>query len=370
MLETDLRYLGLTRRTAPLAVRESWHADVKEQRAWLKHLTHFVDGCMILATCERLEIYVECARSSRFDAVAFLADRLGIAADRVARYVQRMRGRDAAGQLLRVAAGLQSKIVGEHQILRQVRRAHGRSLCLGTLSPSLSALGQAAIHTGKRVRRETAIGHRDRSITRLAVEHLEQTGGLEGQTVVVLGAGCVASELAHRLALHKVARIHIVGRDVVKARTLAGKVGAAMVSLDRLAPAVARADILVVCTSAPTHLVDASVLTPHRASGLRIVDLAMPRNVDPDVQGIPRVSLIHWEEMLVDALSPSDGKEAAIEIVREELDRFMRWHRSRRAVPVIAQLLQAEAGRSAGATARNRLELHARIMRVKRELAA
>ena len=174
-----LQYIGITHESAPLAIRESLRPDQGQRRAILERLAEVATGRLVLSTCERFELYAMSARTDTATWVRLLANWFHLPAALVSRHVQTLQGSGAARHFLRVAAGLESRIVGEVQILGQTRDAFLLAQSAGSLDAHLNALGRAAIRAGKRVRSETTLNAEARSIATITLDHLHRVfGGL------------------------------------------------------------------------------------------------------------------------------------------------------------------------------------------------
>lgn len=369
-MSNALHYLGITHRTAPLALRERVQCDALRLRRLLNALGTTASERLVLSTCERFEVYTngEGPRRSRLRTV--LAQFFDLPLCLFSRHECTIGGGAAAEHLLRVAAGLESRIVGEPHILGQVRQAYDLALNGNALGPVLSALTRAAIHTGKRVRSETGINSEARSIATIASDRLEEDFALlQDRTVLVLGTGRLALDVSVQLAARR-ATVLVAGRNRERAALLAAKVGGEALVLDALPDVLDRADALVACTAAGDYLITPAMLK-HRTGGrLRIWDLCVPRNIDPVVATLPDITLEHLEDLVSTGPLACLDLTASERIVQEELARFARWHRERAAAPFVAQLVdRAHRVRSCGGAYDGRA-LHRRIMAIKRGIAA
>jgi len=365
-VNAQLFYLGLTHHSAPLAIRENVRPDHEKQRTMLSRLANIAEGRMVLSTCERFEVYATTAHTGIADWVGLLSHWFHLPVGLLERHVRTNLGSAVARHLLRVAAGLESRILGEAQILGQVRDAFLQATQSRSLDADLSALGRAAIRTGKRVRTETSINSGARSIATIAVEHIARASEpLRDRAVLILGSGKLAAVVGAELALRRAGRIVVVGRNVDRAAALAQQFGGVSLGMDQLAVAVAETDAVIACTSSPFHLVDASTIGRNRVRPLCLVDLSVPRNIDPTVTQLSGVSLTDLEELPAGQSAREEGIAAAERIVQEELGRYNAWREERRVAPQIAQLIrEARAGDA------DKRALHERIVRLKAGVAA
>jgi len=305
-----------------------------------------VREAVLLSTCNRVEVYAEVAsyHAGFQDLKRFLAESREVGPEEFAEPLYAHYESDAAEHLFGVAAGVDSMVMGEPQILTQVRAAYHRAEDERATGPTLSAMFRGAVRTGKRARAETAIGSSPAAMVDAGVALAEGClGSVAGRDAVVVGAGGMAALAATALREAGVGRLRIVNRSPERARTLAERAGGEVFGLDHLAAAVAGADLVVSSTGAAGTVVGLPTLAG-RESGRRlfVLDLAMPRDVDPavaDVEGV-RVADI---DSLREALSGSDEATAEAmgdvrRIVAEEVERFEAWRRASRLAPLIQAL--------------------------------
>ncbi len=378
-MKPTLFYVGLTHQSAPLCVRENVRADAEKQRTMLARLGTMADGRLVLCTCERFEVYATTTRTDPTHWSALLSQWFHVPAALLERHLRTSQEEATAGHLLRVAAGLESRIVGESQILGQVRDAFQLASGMNALDAELSMLGRSAIRTGKRVRHETALSVGCRSIATIALDALTAQGlDLRQSHVVVVGTGRLAEVVAAEVSRRRAERLVIVGRNEHDGAELAGRVQARFEPLVNLRTVLGDADVAITCTTAPTYLIDAAVVSGARCSTLRLIDLSVPRNVDPFVTRLPNVRLTHLDELVSapsiivgrGAVAPALGPDSALGasgVVQEELERFLAWRRERRVAPMIARLCQ-EAEKNGGRCDKH--ALHERIVRLKAEAVA
>jgi len=357
--------LGLNHRTADLALREQVAFSEEDVRAALARLGCGTNGSrpagvaemVILSTCNRTEVYAV-SPTENFDTLeAFLADARGIPADVLRPHLYRYRDRDAVAHLFRVASGLDSLVLGEPQILGQVTRAWELARGQGTVRAVLGRLFQAAVHTGKRARTETAISHNPASVATMAVHLAAQVvEDLPSARVLVLGAGEMAEQAVEALRVRGVSHIRVMNRTLGKAKTLASRWGGQATTFEALVPSLAWADIVLASTGAPhtlvevRHLREALAARPHRP--VVLLDIAVPRDVEPEAGALPGVRLYDLDalqEHLEDALASRRQAVPQVEaIVEEEVAAFVAYLQTLEVVPIIRALRsQAEAVRRA-----------------------
>ena len=317
-------------RTAPLEVRERVALADPEARQLLRFLVGHggLSGAVALSTCNRTELYASMPGSmSDEDAASRLRRYLDPSAEAgAAAQVTVRRGERAVEHLFRVAAGLESMVVGEAQVLGQVRAAHRLALEAGCVDAPLDFIFRRATATGRRVRRETAIGRGTGSLSEAAVALAgEVLGGVQGRTVLLIGAGKM-STLAGRQLQGRGAHLRVSSRGGESAAALAGDLGATVVTSADLAAAVVDCDLVITSTDSPEPVLNLATLAEvQRRRGERslcIVDMAVPRDVPPEVGRLPGVTLLDVDDIgrhLAGSLEGrSDAVTAAAAVVAEE----------------------------------------------------
>lgn len=347
---TDFMVVGLSHKSAPLSVREKLALgddDVPKVLTELVRLPGVVEAMMV-STCNRVEVYVAGSGSSAADAVAaHLAISGGQA---LHEHLYRREGEAAVVHLFRVAASLDSMVVGEPQILGQVKEAYEVALTQGTVQGELSRACQAAFASAKRVRSETQIGSAAVSMAAAAVRLAQKLfGDLRNRGVLVVGAGLM-SELCVRHLLQHGAKVRITNRTPARAEALAKEVGggAEVRPFEQLAQHLVECDVVITSTAAPRPLFTPELiqaaLKARRHRPLFFVDLAVPRDVDERVHQLDNVyayDVDDLEKVINENLATRAGEaERANVIVAEEVARFMRARAAREAVPLLAQLRQ------------------------------
>jgi glutamyl-tRNA reductase len=355
--------LGLSHRTAPAEVRER-HAfpDARASEA-LVALRDYeaVREASILSTCGRLEIYAEVIEPEA--GVAQLKQFLtsfrhaGIAYD-IEPYLYALHGRDAADQLLRVATGLDSMLIGEAEIICQVKSAYHIAQQAGSLGTTLHHLFAEAFTAAKAAHSRTSIGGASVSVATAAIGCAKaHVGTLDGKSVVLIGAGKMGQTAAKRLKVEGAVTLTVANRTHERAAELVTRLGTGRaVELESVDEVLATADVVIASTGAPTFVVTAAQvahamsLRPDRA--LCVIDIAVPRDVDPEVANIPGVRLVDIDELGATIDVTLERRRAAIpmveEIIEVHLARFEAWNQLRATMPTIASLTQkAEAIRAA-----------------------
>jgi glutamyl-tRNA reductase len=306
---------------------------------------------VVLSTCNRSEIYVASAEPARAreELIAFLGDYHQLTRDVFLPHLFVHEDTTAAHHLFRVAAGLDSLVIGEPQILGQVKDAFQAAAERRCTGPLLSKTFHWAFGVGKRVRSETALGEGAVSVSFAAVALARKIfGRLEGRRVLVVGAGEISALTAQHLRSQGVAEIVITNRTAAHADALAGEVAGRAVPWTDIPNEMVRADIVVTATGSQRPIItraDVEAATGRkRADPLFIIDIAVPRDVDPAVGEIEQVFLYNVDDLqsiVHENLARRGAEIARAEgIVAEELARFTSWHRSRRAIPTVVALRQ------------------------------
>jgi glutamyl-tRNA reductase len=355
--------IGLSHRTAPVEVRERHAFPPSRMAEALVALRDYeaVREAVMLQTCGRLEIYasLDDYENGVAQIKSFLANfRHGTTGYDIESYLYTLLGRQAVEHLFRVCTGLDSMLIGEAEILGQVKDAYVAATRAKSLGRTLHRLFREAIAAGKTARAQTRIGGESVSIATAAVEAARaRLQTLEGTSILVVGAGKMGRAAVKRLRQEGAGRVIVVNRTLARSRDLVGEAGfGEAVEMPELAAALSEADVVVASTGSSDFVLDeASVRRAMEGRPQRplfIVDIAVPRDVDPAVAEIPSVSLVDIDGLKSVVNERLDLRREAIpaaeEIIAEYVERFENWHRSRVAVPVIARLTQkAEAIRVA-----------------------
>jgi glutamyl-tRNA reductase len=347
----ELLALGISHKTAPVALRErlAFSEGEANEFALLLTATAEVREAVVISTCNRTEIYLVVGDPVRAesDVLGLLAGRASIRPTELAEAIYSPRNCDAARQLYRVTAGLESMIVGEAEIQGQVRRAHEaamRSGCAGALTNRLFA---AALATGKRVRSETGIGSSRVSVASVAIDlALSVLDGLQGRDVVILGAGDTSELMAQALADRGADTIFVANRHADRALSVAQRFGGSVVGLDKLPDQLVQADIVLSSTSSPHPIVGREelevVMAERNGRPLLLIDIAVPRDVEPECGELEGVSLYDIDDLQAvvarNLNTRAEELPRALEIVEEEIHRFARWLGQADALPTVSAL--------------------------------
>jgi len=304
---------------------------------------------VVVSTCNRIEVY---AFAERFhggyqDVREFLARQAGLAPEDVADHLYAHHDTEAVRHLFSVAAGLDSAVVGEHEILGQIRDAWETARAEGTIGTALGGLFRHAVETGKRARTETSIARGIASVSQAAVALADdRIGGIRGRTVLVIGAGEMAEGTVKSLAKAGAEEVLVANRTWERAVSLASACEGVAVPLDQLATILARVDVLVTTTGAQDLILEASDVTGLAAQrdnrDLVIVDVAVPRDVDPAARALPGVTLLDMDDIGAFIDTGLEGRNNEVESVRaivdSEVDRYHAMVSAREVAPLIGDL--------------------------------
>lgn len=354
----DIFVVGLNHKIAPVEVRERLAFGAERISAALRELVAAVEPyaraaqrvrgeVVMLSTCNRTEIYV-CAPAGAESAVrGFLSGYGQLSPDMLNAVLYTYRGDEAAYHLMRVAVGLDSLVIGENEILGQVKDAFQMAHAAGTAGPVLSALFRHAVQAGKRARNETDIGRAALSVATIVVELAEESfGSLADRTALLIGAGKMSTLTARALVQAGLRCVLVANRTYERAQKLAQSLGGRAVHFDALTENLIQADIVICSTGAPhvvLHVEDVQAALAARFDRpLLVADLAVPRDADPAIGELTGVRLADIDDLerLVQAHHPLAVavRQAAEAIVRGELDHFEAWCDARLSVPVIRAL--------------------------------
>jgi glutamyl-tRNA reductase len=343
-----LSIIGVNHKTAPIALREQVAIGRDELPDATRALaaTPGVVECMIVSTCNRVELLaVVDDPSARL--TDFFTNHFGIKAEAIAPHLFEYRDKEAVGHLFRMAASLDSMVVGEPQILGQVKEAFTVARAAGTVSTQLEHLLQSAFAAAKKARSETGIGSNSVSIASVAVDMARKIfGSLHGRTVFLVGAGKMSELAARHLVQQGAGAILVSNRTEERARALAGQFNGRVIRFDRLYEAASEADIVISSTGAPMPIFrrehGQSFLHARKNRPMFFIDIAVPRDVDPemnkldgifvyDIDDLQQVAAAHMEER---------GREAvdAETLIAAEVERFHQRQRTVNAAPAIIAL--------------------------------
>jgi glutamyl-tRNA reductase len=353
---SELLLLGVSHKTASVGLRERVALTEGQVTEVLGALTadESIHEAVAISTCNRTELHLVAGDPVEAETVALglLARQAGIRPTELGTSIYGLRNCDAARHLFRVTAGLESMIVGEAEVQGQVRRAYEQALAARTTGPLTNRVFRAALATGKRVRTETAIGEGGTSISSVAVGLAREIiGPLEGRRVVLLGTGETGELTAQALVGRGASTVLVANRRRDRALMLARRFGGRVVGFESLPAELVEADIVVASTSSPHAVVGAeglaAVMTTREQRPLLLIDIAVPRDVEPACAAIDGVTLYDIDDLEAVVARHLSVREAeaqgAEEIVEAEIQRFAAWLGSLEVLPTV-QAMRARAG--------------------------
>jgi len=343
--------VGLNHRTVPLDLLERMTVPASRLPKALADLTsrEHVTEAVVLSTCNRIEVYVfaEKFHGAYQDIRNFFAEASHVAPEEFSDHLTSLYDGDAARHLFSVASGLDSAVLGEHEILGQVRKSWETASTEGAVGPVLNPLFRHALEVGKRVRTETAISRNITSVSQAAVAMAtERLGGLEGRQVLVVGAGEMGEGLARALHGGGVAGIRVANRTWDRAVEVAGRLGGEPVRLDDLPHHLVEVDMLLTSTGASAVILEhgdlASVVGERHGRELLVVDIAVPRDVDPaagEIDGLTLLDMDDLREFAEVGIRERQREVTAVQVIVDaELDRYVDESTARSVAPLVASL--------------------------------
>jgi glutamyl-tRNA reductase len=346
-----LSLVGINHQTAPITIREKVAISDDSLSGTLALLHYYVPRGVILSTCNRTEIYVfDDSNGDEVEntVIAFLKTRLGISNDDLLKYVYTSHDIEAARHLFRVASGLESMIVGEYEVLGQVRQSLETAENIGMVNLPIRYTFHSAVRTGRRVREETGISKNALSVSSVAVDLAAGVvGDLSKCRMLVIGAG-EAGRLVAKVARERgVSQIVIVSRTKARAQVLASSLHGVSTDMSELANQLDAANIVVTCAGAPHRILDFSKVEKAMRNRpdlpLVVIDIALPRNAEPEVGKISNVFLYNIDDLTEIAESNRRQRESEIyqaeQIVTEEVTKFTSWWRDLQVRPVVGALM-------------------------------
>ena len=350
-MSVDLLALGVSHKTAPVALRERLALPEGRAASVLRELTSHepIQEAVAISTCNRTELYLIAADAVEAEnaALGTLSRQAEIRPTELLGRLYSLRGSDAVRHLFGVAAGLDSMIVGEAEIQGQVKRAYELALVEGATGPITNRLFRDALAAGKRARSETEVGRSRVSVSWVAVELAgAMLGDLSRRRVLVIGAGENGELTAHALRERGVHTVFVANRRYDRAIGLAQRFGGGAVRFDDLPDELGRADIVVSCTSSPHQILGreelALVAEERRGRPLVLIDIAVPRDIEPSVRDLAGITLYDMDDLQRAVARNLGGREAeatrARTVVEEEVERFDRFIESLDVVPTISAL--------------------------------
>ncbi len=351
-MSIPLAVVGVSHETAPVEVRERLTYGPVEGASALSFLRQEedVEEAVLLSTCNRTEVYLfpAGAGTARQTVERLFARTAAYAADGLKNYLFEKRGEKAVTHLFQVSSGLDAMVTGEAEIQGQVREAYQQAADVRVsprlVGPVLNRLFQTALSAGGRIRSETSIGEGSASVASVAVELAGKIfGSLQGKRVLVLGAGITGELIVDALTREGVQSVAVANRTYDRAVTLARKHRGQAIPFDRIADTLSTVDIVLSSTAAPHPVLTRTILAESfaepRRHPLLIIDIAIPRDVDPSVGDEPEVFLYNVDDLRTIVEEHVELRESALpeadRIIRSHADEFCAWYASREVVPVI-----------------------------------
>jgi glutamyl-tRNA reductase len=341
--------LGLNHTTAPVEVRERLAFAESDQPDSLRQLreSYGLSEVAILSTCNRSEIYAASEGSHLEPVRRYLAEQRRLDVAELSPCFYEYVDAEAATHLFRVSSGIDSLVIGESQILKQVREALETSQAVGSARLVINEVFQRALRVGKRARSETDIGRGHLSVSTAAVELAGQMfDSLENRSALLLGAGEMIELTARYLVDTGLTSFVVANRTVERAEQLASRFNGEAIALDAISTRLLETDIVISSTAAPGCVLDADVvrevMSKRRGRPLFLIDIAVPRDIDPAVRDLDNVFLFDMDDLESVVASNRQNREGEIrrvqEIVDDELGNFLHWFNSLSAGPLIRAL--------------------------------
>ena len=350
--------VGINHRTAPIAIREKLAISAEKLYDSLSLLHSYIPQGIVLSTCNRTEVYTtdRYHHHAHEASINFFKNHLNMPELDLSQYIYVSNDREVVEHLFRVASGLDSMIIGEFEVLGQVRHALGVAEKAEMLNLPLRHVFQSAVRTGRRVRKETGISKNALSVSSVAVDLAARVvGDLRRSKILVIGAGDVGRLVVKVAKERGVSRIVVASRTKEKASDLALKLGGIPVSLSNLVEELSTADIVVACSGAPHRILNVCQVEDamRKRPGLPmvIIDIAVPRDVEPAVRQVENVFLHNIDDLTEISNLNRKQRESeiqkAMETVTAEVDQFVSWWQSFEVKPIVSALMsKAEEIRS------------------------
>jgi glutamyl-tRNA reductase len=342
-----LTMAGTSHHIAPLDVRERLTVSADGMPDLLASIKRCFGAGAVIATCNRFEVYLP-GSYDREGLLEFLIEEGGADAELASRYFEFRQDDDAISHIYEVATGLDSMVLGESEILGQVRSAFSATVAAGADNSLLSRLFHTAIRVGRRARSETEIGHHALSISYVAAQQARELAAVEDATVLVVGAGDAGRHAAESLSERGVGRVLVTNRTPERAEALAEDLGGEAVPFEQLSDALSTSDVILAASGSHDHLVShdqmAEAMARRDSRPVTVIDIGLPRDFDPAVREIPGVTyrdLDDLQAVVADHMKARQGEVADVrEIVAEETQNFIEWWEQLQVVPTIAALTE------------------------------
>ncbi|HKV27320.1 MAG TPA: glutamyl-tRNA reductase [Candidatus Acidoferrales bacterium] len=339
---SEIALIGCNHRTAPLELRERVAFTPEQALRVATELCQMgvIEEAVVVSTCNRSELYgvtSGAGESAPSALISYFTDFHKLSPMELTGRLYRHAGPEAVRHLFRVACGVDSMLLGEAEILGQIREAYNRALKNGSTGPVLNRLFQGALEVGKRVRAETEIGARPMSVALAGVKLAERIfGELKGHNALIVGAGAVAEQVGEHLRLRGIGELLVVNRSFARAQELARRMGGEVGEWSDLESLLGQPDIIVTSVSGSTPIVPRVLLERAMAArsgrAMFVIDLGVPRNVEPAAEGLYNVYLFnidHLGEIVEQNKKAREAELPRVEmIVDEHVSKFLAWQSS------------------------------------------
>lgn len=344
-----MRFLvvGLNHRTAPLQIREQLAVTTEQLPEAIKEMRLYLKHGVILSTCNRMEVYTVCDEELDGNIKMFMTNHFGVTIKELEPYLYIYWQEESVRHLLRVASGLDSMILGETQILGQVRNAFNASTKAGVTQGPLSRLFHHAIRTGRRTRKETDISRNSLSVSQACVQLVHDVlGELSLLNVMVIGAGEVGNLAAKALGYSGVRNIVVTSRTFQHAKELGKELVARVIPFSDMPSELSKVDIVIGSTGSPEYIISKNMVVDAMRKRLTkpmfLMDIAIPRDIDPAVKELDGIFLRDIDDLEhvseANRLERQQSAELAQDIIEEEVASFLKWFRVLEVVPLISSI--------------------------------
>lgn len=334
--------IGCNHLTAPVELRERVAFTPEQALRAATELCHLgmIEEAVVVSTCNRSELYgvaAELGDSLSETLVSYFSEFHKLSPRELTGRIYQRAGRQAVQHLFRVASGLDSMMLGEAEILGQVRDAYNRALGNGSTGPVLNRMFQGALEVGKRVRTETEIGARPMSVAVAGVKLAERIfGNLKGHRALIVGAGAMAEQVVENLRMRGISELQLVNRSFARAQELALRMGGKASEWNTLENSLDQPDIIVSSVSGSDHVLTRSMLEQamlkRGGRAICVIDLGVPRNVEPQAEGLYNVYLFNIDHLGEIVEQNKKAREAEVPraeaIVDEHVNKFLAWQSS------------------------------------------
>ncbi len=343
-----LTLVGASHHDAPLDVRERLTVSADDLPVLLERVVSRFGAGAVIVTCNRFELYLP-GEHQRAGLLDFLVQEAGADRELAGRYLRHRRDAEAVSHLYSVAAGVDSMVLGESEILGQVRAAFSAAVAAGADDAVLSRLFHTAIRVGRRARAETRIGHHTLSLSSIAAEQARTLHpDVERATVLMVGAGDAGRLAAEALVERGVGEVLVANRTARRGELLAEDLGGRAVPFERLVEALSESDVVIAASGSPDHVVSSAQLAEAmaRRNGrpLVAIDIGLPRDFEPAVRELPGVTYRDLDDLQAIAAGHFRAREAEVvrasEIIEQETERFVNWWEQLRVIPTISALTE------------------------------